>query len=160
MPKFRQEAIDALAVSVVTADEIRTYGYRTLGDVIGSMRGVYTVRSLRHLWVGARFRPRRRPSNRILLLIDGIRRNDAVFNQAMVGTESPLDIDLIDRRVRSPARVLPSWPRTRSLGVINVITKNGSALSRRRGPPVPSERLPTAKGRLTYGVSAKAAWTG
>ena len=97
--KFRQEAIDApAAVSVVTADEIRTYGYRTLGDVIGSMRGVYTSYDRYVTYVGVRGFARAGDYNtRILLLIDGIRQNDAVFNQAMVGTESPLDIDLIER---------------------------------------------------------------
>ena len=100
-------------------------------SVTSSVRciGVYTsLRSLRHLCGCARFRPRQATHNtRILLLIDGIRQNDAVFNQAMVGTESPLDIDPTSASSSFPARVLPSAWLECDLRVINVITKNSSA---------------------------------
>ncbi|HNN09267.1 MAG TPA: TonB-dependent receptor [Azospira sp.] len=150
--KFRQEAIDApAAVSVVTADEIRTYGYRTLGDVIGSMRGVYTSYDRYVTYVGVRGFARAGDYNtRILLLIDGIRQNDAVFNQAMVGTESPLDVDLIERVEFVPGAGSSVYGSNAIFGVINVITKNGSAY---RGGEAAGAvgSYKTAKGRLTYG---------
>ena len=40
--RYAQTALEAPAiVSVVTAEDIRTFGYRNLAEVLGSMRGLY-----------------------------------------------------------------------------------------------------------------------
>lgn len=36
------------AVAIVTADDIRAYGYRTIADVINGMRGLYTTYDYRY----------------------------------------------------------------------------------------------------------------
>jgi outer membrane receptor protein involved in Fe transport len=125
--KFSQQAIDApAAVSVVNAEEIKTFGYRTLGDIISSMRGVYVSYDRYFSYVGVRGFARAGDYNtRILLLVDGIRQNDSLFNQAMVGTESPIDVDLIDRVEFVPGAGSSVYGANAFFGVINVITKNG-----------------------------------
>jgi len=125
--RFRQQAIDApAAVSVVTADEIRTFGYRTLADVIGSMRGIYLTSDRYFNYVGVRGFARSGDYNsRILLLIDGIRQNDAVYNQAMVGNESPIDVGLIERVEFIPGAGSSVYGANAFFGVINVVTRNG-----------------------------------
>jgi outer membrane receptor protein involved in Fe transport len=150
--RFRQSSIDApAAVSVVTAEEIRTYGYRTLAEVISSMRGIYTSYDRYFTYVGVRGFSRPGDYNtRILLLIDGVRQNDAVFNQAMVGTEFPLDVDLIERVEFVPGAGSAMYGSNAFFGVLNVITKNGRDF---RGGEVAGAlgSYKTAKGRATYG---------
>lgn len=42
--KFEQKVTDAPAsVSVITADEIKKYGHRTLADILRSVRGLYVT---------------------------------------------------------------------------------------------------------------------
>ena len=42
------------AVSIVTAADIRAFGYRTLADVINSLRGLYTTYDRRYQYMGGR----------------------------------------------------------------------------------------------------------
>lgn len=150
--RFRQPSINApAAVSVITAEEIKTYGYRTLGDVIGSMRGIYTSTDRYFTYVGVRGFARPGDYNtRILLLIDGVRQNDAVFHQAMVGTESPIDVDLIEKVEFVPGAGSAVYGSSAFFGVLNVITKNGRDF--RNGEVAAAlGSYRSAKGRATYG---------
>ncbi|MEI6305565.1 MAG: TonB-dependent receptor, partial [Deltaproteobacteria bacterium] len=65
---------------------------------------------------------------RLLVLVDGHRLNDAVFEQAPIGSDFPVDIDLIERIevIRGPGSSL--YGTNAFLAVINVITRNGKDL--------------------------------
>ena len=123
--KFNQKASDAPAsMSVITAEEIRAYGHRTLTDVLRSVRGVYAFGDRQYDFVGMRGFGRPGDYNsRELLLIDGHRTNDAVYDSALTGTEALLDVDLIERVeiTRGPGSVL--YGSSAFFGVINIITK-------------------------------------
>jgi iron complex outermembrane receptor protein len=112
------------AVSVITAEEIARYGWRTLADVLRSLRGFYTAYDRDYVYLGVRgfLRPGDYNS-RILLLINGHRLNDNVYDSAQIGTEFPLDLDLIDHIeiVRGPSSSL--FGTNAVFGVINVITR-------------------------------------
>lgn len=154
--RFSQQSIDApAAVSVVNAEEIKTFGYRTLGDIISSMRGVYISYDRYFSYVGVRGFARAGDYNtRILLLVDGIRQNDSVYNQAMVGTESPIDVDLIERVEFVPGAGSSVYGSNAFFGVINVITKNGSDY---RGTEAAAAvgSYGTGKLRVTHGSSGE-----
>jgi len=124
--KYQQEATDAPAsVSIVTSDDIRKGGYRTLAEVLNSVRGFYTTYNRTYNFVGLRgFTPLGDFGTRLLLLVDGFRLNDAVYEQAPVGSDFPVDIDLIDRIevIRGPASSL--YGTNAFQGVINVITRS------------------------------------
>jgi iron complex outermembrane receptor protein len=97
--KFSQKLSEApSSVSVVTADDIRKYGYRTLADILKGVQGFYVTYDRNYSYVGVRGFGRPGDYNgRVLLTIDGHSANDNIFDQAGIGTEGPLDVDLIER---------------------------------------------------------------
>ena len=128
--KYQQELTDAPAsVSIITADDIRKGGYRTLAEALNSVRGFYTTNNRAYSFVGVRgFSPPGDFGTRLLVLVDGHRLNDAVFEQAPVGGDFPVDLDLIDRIevIRGPGSAL--YGTNAFLAVINVITRTGKDL--------------------------------
>jgi outer membrane receptor for ferrienterochelin and colicins len=150
--KFEQKVTEApSSVSIVTADEIKKYGYRTLADILRSLRSFYITYDRNYSYVGIRGFGRSGDYNtRILLLVDGHRINDNLYNAAPLGTEFVVDVDLIDRVevIRGPGSSL--YGNNAYFAVVNVITRRGRNLG---GAEVSGEAgsFDTYKGRLTYG---------
>lgn len=129
--KFLQKAADAPAsVTVVTAEEIQKYGYRTLADILRGVPGFYVIYDRNYTYVGVRGLSRPGDYNaRILFLLDGHRVNDSIFDGALIGTEFPVDVDLIERIeiVRGPSSSV--YGAGAFVAVINVLTKRGRDLN-------------------------------
>jgi outer membrane receptor for ferrienterochelin and colicin len=85
--KHLQSTSDApSSVTVITADEIQKYGYRTLADILESVRGFYITYDRDYSFVGVRGFGRLGDYNiRTLVLVDGHRINDNIFGEAYVG---------------------------------------------------------------------------
>ncbi|RJF97820.1 TonB-dependent receptor plug domain-containing protein [Noviherbaspirillum saxi] len=128
--KFSQKITEApSAVSVVTAADIKAYGWRTLADILRSMRGLYLNYDRNYDYLGARGFLRPGDYNtRFLLLVDGNRINDGVYDQAPIGTEFIVDVDLIERVEFVPGPGSSIYGANAFFGVINVLTKRGSDL--------------------------------
>jgi outer membrane receptor for ferrienterochelin and colicins len=128
--KFVQDVAHAPAsVSIITAGEIRTHGYRTLADALRSVRGFYVTYDRNYSYLGVRGFSRPGDFNsRVLLLVNGHRLNDNIFEQALLGTESPLDIALVERIevIRGPSSSL--YGTSAFLAVVNVITRAGRSI--------------------------------
>jgi outer membrane receptor for ferrienterochelin and colicins len=128
--KFLQQASDTpTSVTVVTAEQIQKYGYRTLANVLKSVRGFYVINDRNYSYVGVRgFLMPGDYNARILFLLDGHRVNDNIYDGAYVGTEFPVDVDLIDRIeiIRGPNS--SAYGTGAFAAVINVITKRGRDL--------------------------------
>lgn len=150
--KYKQKVTQApSSVSIVTAEEIKKYGYRTLADTLRSLRSFYITYDRNYSYVGVRDFSRPGDYNsRILLLIDGHRINDNIYDSIMVGTEFILDVDLIERVeiVRGPSSSLHG--ANAFFAVINIITKRGQSF---KGPEVSGDvgSFYTYRSRLTYG---------
>lgn len=150
--KFQQKVTEApSSITIITADEIEKYGYRTLSDVLQSVPGFYVTNDRNYSYVGVEGISRPTDYNtHLLIMIDGHRINDNVFNGAYVGTEAILDVDLIERVeiIRGPGSSL--YGTNAFLGVINIITKRGRDL---KGAEVSADAgsLQTYRGRATYG---------
>ena len=125
--KYAQKATDAPAnITVVTAEDIRRYGWRNLADALSSVRSFYLTNDRTYQYIGLRgFSPPGDLNNRILFMIDGVRVNDSVYDSVMMGETFPLDIDLVSRIeiVRGPGSVM--YGGNAMFGVINVITRSG-----------------------------------
>jgi outer membrane receptor for ferrienterochelin and colicins len=112
------------ALAVITRDEIQAYGWRILADLLRSVTGFYTAYDRSYTYVGVRgFLQSGDYNARILLLIDGHRINDNIYDGALVGTEFPMDVDLIDRVevARGPGSSL--FGTNAELAVVNVFTR-------------------------------------
>lgn len=150
--KYEQKTTEApSSVSIVTSRDIVKYGYRTLADIIRAQRGFYVNYDRNYSYMGVRgfLRPGDYNS-RVLLLIDGHRTNDAIYDSAGIGTSFILDVDLIDRVefIRGPSSSV--YGSNAFFGVINVITKTGKAY---QGAELSGEAgsFETYKARATYG---------
>ena len=111
------------SVTVITAAEIQEQGYRTLAAILESVRSFYVTYDRNYSSLGVRGFERPGDFNtRVLLLVDGHRMNDNVYDEAMIGTEFPIDIDMIQRVeiVRGPASSL--YGSNALLAVINIVT--------------------------------------
>lgn len=150
--KFLQKASDSpTTVTVVTAEQIQKYGYRTLADVLKSVRGFYVINDRNYSYVGVRgFSMPGDYNARILFLLDGHRVNENIYDGAYVGTEFPVDIDLIERIeiIRGPHS--SAYGTGAFAAVINVITKRGRDLSATEASGEAGS-WNSYKSRMTYG---------
>ncbi len=153
--RFRQKVSEVpSAVTVVTRADIQQYGWRTLAEAVRSVPGFYVHADRSYNYVGARGFARPQDYNsRVLLLIDGQRTNDAVYDMAYVGSESLIDIDLVERIevVRGPGSSV--YGGNALFGVINVITRTGARID---GVELATawSSFNTVYGRATYGKRA------
>ncbi|MCU0914114.1 MAG: TonB-dependent receptor [Planctomycetes bacterium] len=150
--KYAQKLRSAPAsVTIVTGDEIRQYGYRTLAEVLRSVPGFYLNYDRNYHYLGTRgFRRPGDYDSRILLLVDGHRVNENIGGGLPSGTHFPLDVDLIEKVevIRGPGSAL--YGSNALLAVINVVTKQGRSLD---GVELSGSvgNLDTCRGRVTYG---------
>ena len=150
--KHEQKVTEApSSVTVVAADEIRKYGYRTLADILKSVRGFFVTYDRNTSYLGVRGFARPGDYNtRVLLMVDGHRLNDNVYDKASIGNEFILDVDLIDRVEISRGPSSSLYGSNAFFAVVNVITRRGKELS---GTEVSGEAgsFGTYKGRVSYG---------
>ena len=133
--RFNQKATQAPSnVTVLTAADIRAHGWRSLAEALRSIRGLYTSNDRSYSYLGARGFMRPGDFNtRFLLQIDGTRINDPVFDQAQVGNEFPIDLELVDRIEFVPGPGSSVYGANAFFGVINVITKRAADMEGLRG---------------------------
>lgn len=127
-PKFAENPDQIPSVvSILTADDIRLYGWRTLGDALRSLQGFTVTNDHTYAYGGVRgisqpgdYRPR------MQTLIDGQSITENIFASAPVDSTFPLDIGLIERIevIRGPSAAI--YGGDAMFGVINVVTRSGS----------------------------------
>jgi len=125
--KHAQKVTEApSSVTVIQADEIKKYGYRSLGEILSSVAGLFVRTDRTYALLGIRgFGQPGDFNSRFLLLVDGHRVNAAVNDIALIDNGFIVDVDLIERVeiVRGPGSSL--YGDNAILGVINVITRRG-----------------------------------
>ncbi len=128
--KYKQDARQAPSqVQVITAEDIRQYGWRTLGEALGNLPGFYTSDDGVYQYLGARgFLTPGDYSTRFQLLLNGQRLNDNIYEQAQFGTPFPLDMALVERIeiISGPGSAI--YGSNALFGVINVIARDPSSM--------------------------------
>lgn len=126
--KHEQKITEApSAVSIITSDDIKKGGHRTLREILNNVRGFYVTFDRMYSYIGVR--GVNRPGDfggRVLITVDGHRMNDPIYDSALSGTEAFLDVDMIDRVevIRGPGSSL--YGNNAVFAVINVITRKAN----------------------------------
>jgi outer membrane receptor for ferrienterochelin and colicin len=115
-------------VTVITAEEIRTQGYRTLGEALQTVRGLYARYDRNYTYLGVR--GVQRPgdyNNKVLLTLDGHTLNSPIYGDASFGRELGLDLERVERIevIRGPGSAL--YGSNAVLAVVNVVTREPQA---------------------------------
>ncbi len=128
--KYEQKQSEvAAAVSIITRDEIRTFGWRTLAEALASLPGVHTTYDRQYVFLGTRgFGLPGDLTARLLVTVNGNRVNDPTYDAGPVGRELPLDIDLIERIEFIPGPGGAVYGQNAMFGVVNVVTRSGASV--------------------------------
>ena len=131
-PKFTENPDQIPSVvSIISAADIRLYGWRTLGAALRSLQGFNVTDDHTYAYGGVRgisqpgdYRPRQQ------ILIDGQSMNDNIYASAPVDSAFPLDLGLTERIevIRGPSAAI--YGGDAMFGVINVVTRSGTSVGR------------------------------
>src|SRR5580765_4302587 len=129
--KYAQDVREvAGSVTIVTAEDIRRFGYRTLTDVLQTMAGVYVSnqRSLESFGIRGFGRPTDY-NNRVLLLISGHAYTEGTWGMALLGESLAINLVGVERieLIRGPSSGL--YGTGAMFAVINIVSKEGQAIS-------------------------------
>lgn len=150
--KHEQVIAEAPAnVTVIDSDEIKKYGYRSFPDILRSVPGMYVTDDRNYSYLGIRgFNRPGDYASRVLVLVNGHRVNENVFDGVVISQSSPIDVDLISRVevIRGPGSSI--YGNNAFFAVINVITKDGKDFNGGEASGTFAS-FGTYEGRFSYG---------
>lgn len=128
--KYRQTASQAPAsVTIVTAEEIRRFGWHTLAEVLNNISGFYITDDRAYQYVGVRGFSR--PSdynNRVLVMVDGHTVRENLYASAPIDMQFWPDLSFIKRVeiVRGPGSVVNGDGAM--FATINIVTNDAGEI--------------------------------
>jgi outer membrane receptor protein involved in Fe transport len=121
----------ASAVTVISGDRLRRFGYRTMAEALRAVAGVYVSDDRLGERVGIRgFQSLGDFNTRVLILIDGVTINEAWAAFAGVGADVAIGVDEIERIevIRGP--VSSVYGTNAFFGIVNVVTRSADGAPR------------------------------
>lgn len=150
--KREQKVTEAPAsVTILTADDFRKLGYRNLAEALRGARGIYLTNDRNYTTLGIRGFSRPGDLNsRILVLVDGHRVTENIYDSSYLANDFVVDADLIDRVeiIRGPGSAL--YGSSAFFGVVNVVTRRGRDLHGLEAS-FDAGSFDAYKGRLSFG---------
>jgi outer membrane receptor for ferrienterochelin and colicins len=116
------------SVTVISRDEIRRFGYRTLAEVLSAAGGLFTTDDRNYRYLTVRGIANTGDFNtRVLVLLDGRRLNQPVDDSSLLGTEELVDLDALERVeiIRGPGSTL--YGTNAFYAVVNLVTRTGAS---------------------------------
>jgi outer membrane receptor for ferrienterochelin and colicins len=113
------------SITIISAEEIRGFGYTTLGEALQSVRGLYTTYDHDYQTLGVRgFSTPGVYNSRVLVLVDGHVFNESSLGQGYIGHDFDSDLSDVLRIevVRGPGSVL--YGSAAFFAVVNVVHQN------------------------------------
>ncbi|MEM7763752.1 MAG: TonB-dependent receptor plug domain-containing protein [Pseudomonadota bacterium] len=129
LPLNEEPLSDAAAyVTVITAEMIDAFGYRTIGELLSAQAGFYVSDDGPRSYIGVRGLASPGEFNsRILFMVNDQRLNDGALDAWLSSDAAPIDIRSIERIeiIRGPGA--SAYGANAWAGVLNVVTKSGRA---------------------------------
>lgn len=117
-------------VFIVTREEIRAHGCRTLADVLERVPGFLVTNDRNYRYLGVRGLGRMGDYNaHVLVLLNGVRVNENVYDYVGLGGDFPVEMELVARVevVVGPSASL--YGASAFFAVVNVVTRHGRELA-------------------------------
>ena len=129
--KYAQNISEAASsIGTITAEEIKYFGYKTLGEALNGQRGIYLSNDKNYLQVGSRgFSRPTDYNNRIVIMIDGHIMNEVVYGSAFMGNELAINLENVERIeiIRGPGASV--YGSGAMLNIVNLFMKKGSEIN-------------------------------
>jgi len=150
--KQKQSQIGA-AVSVITRQEIKAFGWRTLDQALATLPGVYVTYDRQFTYLGVRgFGLPGDYNTRVLVTINGNRVNDPIFDSGPSGREFPLDMDLVERIEFIPGPGGAVYGQNAMFAVVNIVTRTGAEVNGAEAAVGYQEPQSLIEGRASWGA--------